>query len=303
MQKTILSTVDVARLFNVTETTVKRWADGGILRCQKTPGGHRKFPVRHVVEFAERSKFEPVGVLSLPAHDGLGPTITMAMLNRDFHTLARAFVEKALSADRMDLYLFISYLYEHHIALWEIFDNVLRPGMMEIGERWHRGEIGINQEHRASYEILDALTRLQSEIFLKPANGNSVAFACMGEELHEIGLRVAASMFEAEGWTTQYIGARTPPDAVIGALEELRPSVLALSFTYASDSQRVLEELRLLGERVRAMNVRLIVGGTGIPEGVRELRTVDGVLTSAKDIVDYLAPGKAPGVGSSEWAS
>jgi methanogenic corrinoid protein MtbC1 len=303
MQKTILSTVDVARLFNVTETTVKRWADGGILRCQKTPGGHRKFPVRHVVEFAERSKFEPVGVLSLPAHDGLGPTIQTAMLNRDFHALAGAFVEKALSPDRMDLYLFVSYLYEHHIALWEIFDNVLRPGMREIGQRWHSGEIGINQEHRASYETLDALTRLQSEIFIKPPNGKSVVFACMGEDLHEIGLRVAASMFEAEGWTAHYIGARTPPDAVIGALEDLHPSVLALSLTYASDPHRVLEELELLGKRVRAMNVRLIVGGTGIPEAVRELRTVDGVLTSAKDILDYLAAEKVSGVGSSECAS
>jgi excisionase family DNA binding protein len=52
MQRTILSTADVARLFNVTETTVKRWADEGVLRCQKTPGGHRRFVIKYVVEFA-----------------------------------------------------------------------------------------------------------------------------------------------------------------------------------------------------------------------------------------------------------
>ena len=97
MHKTVLSTVDVARLFNVTETTVKRWADEGTLKCQKTPGGHRKFPVRNVIEFAENNNFEPTGALTMPDHDGLGSAIQVAILRRDFPELVRAFIEKALS--------------------------------------------------------------------------------------------------------------------------------------------------------------------------------------------------------------
>jgi excisionase family DNA binding protein len=300
MRKTILATVDVARLFNVTETTVKRWADDGTLRCHKTPGGHRKFPMRNIVEFAERNKFEPVGVLVLPKQDDLGASIQMAILGRDFPALVKAFVEKALSPNRTDLYLFFSYLYEHRIALWEIYDNVLCPGMRQIGERWQRGEIGINQEHRASYETLDALARLQSEIYVKPDNGKSAVFACPGEELHEIGLRSAAYIFEAEGWTTHYIGARTPTDAVVSAIRDSHPLVLALSVTYPSDPQRSLEDLRHLSATVHAMGVSAVVGGTGIPPGTREISSVDAVLGSARDILDYLAlkmPASVPSAG------
>ena len=256
--------------------------------------------MRNVVEFAEQNKFEPVGVLTLSAQDDLGASIQMALLDRNFPALVKAYVEKALSPDRTDLYLFFSYLYEHRIALWEIYDNVLCPGMREIGERWHRGEIGVNQEHRASYETLDALARLQSQIYVKPDNGKSVVFACPGEELHEIGLRSAAYIFEAEGWTTHYLGARTPTDAVVAAIRDLRPSLLALSVTYPSDPQRSLDDLRQLSTKVLALGVSVVIGGTGMPPGVHDITSVDAVLGSARDILDHLALKTAANATSGE---
>ena len=37
------STREVAQMWNVSESTVKRWADTSGLHCYRTPGGHRKF--------------------------------------------------------------------------------------------------------------------------------------------------------------------------------------------------------------------------------------------------------------------
>jgi MerR family transcriptional regulator, light-induced transcriptional regulator len=288
MHKTVLSTVDVARLFNVTETTVKRWADEGTLKCQKTPGGHRKFPVRNVIDFAEKNNFEPTGALTMPDHDGLGSAIQVAILGRDFPSLVRAFIEKALSADRSDLYTFFSFLYEHRIQLWEIFDLVLRPGMVEIGERWVRGEINISQEHHASYETLDALARLQAEILMKPRTSESVLFACLGDELHEIGLRCASYVFEAEGWTTHYIGARTPSPAIINALGELKPSVAALSITQLSEPGQLRQDIAGIAQAARSHNIRLILGGTGIPADVLDSKMYDGHLQSSRAIHSFI---------------
>lgn len=289
MRKTILSTVDVARLFNVTETTVKRWADDGTLRCHKTPGGHRKFPMRNVVEFAERSQLEPLGVLAMPKSDEHCASVEMAILNRDFPALVKAFVEKALSPDRNDLYIFFSYLYEHRIALWEIQDNVVRPGMAEIGMRWARGELTVSQEHRASYETLDALARLQSEIFIKPANGKSVVLACPGGEQHEIGLRSASYIFEAEGWTVHYIGASTPVSDVVKSLHDLKPTLLALSMTYTTDPARLMNDVTHLSEEAAAMGIGVVLGGSGVPEGMGSIPSVDATFASAQDVLAYLS--------------
>lgn len=288
LHKTVLSTVDVARLFNVTETTVKRWADEGTLRCQKTPGGHRKFQIRNVVEFAERNNFDPIGVLVMPGHEGHDAPVQVAVLKRDFPALVRMFVDKALSPDRSDLYIFFSFLYEHRFALWEIYDLILQPGMAEIGERWIRGEIGVSQEHRASYETLDALSKLQGEILIKPPTGASVVFACPGEELHEIGLRCAANIFESEGWQTHYLGARTPAQAILAAVRDLRPTAVALSVTNPQDGEALLAAMREIGEVVAPQGVRLILGGSGVPRHVAAEPWHTGVMNSSRDLLTFI---------------
>jgi excisionase family DNA binding protein len=50
-----LTTRQLARLWLVSEATIKRWADTGQLTSSRTVGGHRRFPVAEVMRFqAER---------------------------------------------------------------------------------------------------------------------------------------------------------------------------------------------------------------------------------------------------------
>ena len=50
---------DLATIFSVNESTIKRWADSGKLRCQRTVGNHRRFPLESVSEFVARYHMEP----------------------------------------------------------------------------------------------------------------------------------------------------------------------------------------------------------------------------------------------------
>ena len=288
MKRTVLSTSAVARMFSVTETTVKRWADEGSLRCHRTPGGHRKFEMRHVVEFAERNNFDPVGTLDVVGSDRISAPLQLAVLSRDFLALREEFVKRALSISRTDLYTFLSFLYEHRIQLWEIFDMVLAPGMREIGERWARGEIGVGHEHRASYETLDALAKLQSRIALRPAVGRTVLLAVVGQEQHEIGLRCAASLFEAEGWEIHYLGAQTPAEAVVTVLLESPPAVVCLSITQSEFASVLKPSLRDIVEAAGSVRSRVVIGGRAA-ESARAL-SGKGVLTmsTSKDLLAFI---------------
>jgi len=288
VQKTILSTADVARLFDVTETTVKRWADEGELKCQKTPGGHRKFQVRNVVEFAERNHFEPLATLALPGTDRMAGAIQLAVLERDYAKLVEAFVDRALSPDRHDLAIFLVYLYEHKIAPWEIYDLIVRPGMQMIGEKWMGGEIDIAQEHRASHETLESLSRLQTEVYVKPPVGKSVLCACLDSEMHEMGLRTAYYMFEAEGWHTVYLGSRTPFPSLLRSVSETRPDVVCLSATGPENYRELEAKLRELRETVDAYGGKVILGGRLAKDLPFDRSLVDALLSSARELLDFI---------------
>ena len=285
MHSTILSTADIARLFHVTETTVKRWADEGRLKCQKTPGGHRKFSIRQVVAFAEENNFEPCGILELS--DDLAPKIQMAVVSRDFAQMVDAFVLKSLSPNKTDLFDYLSYLYEHRIQLGEIFDLVLRPAMGIIGERWAAGTLDISHEHRASHETLDALAKLQAQINIKPQNGFVALLACLGEEMHEIGLRCAAYLLESEGWDTHYLGARTPPSSIVTAIRELRPDLVCLSVTSADAIRPPHDSLHEIAETIHASGGRVFGGGAGVQKGMLPAGVFDAVLASTQDLLGH----------------
>jgi excisionase family DNA binding protein len=64
----LLRTVDVARLFQVSERTVSEWARQGRIPSVRTPGGHRRYPA------------EPVRQL-LRDSEGRSPTGTRAVTN------------------------------------------------------------------------------------------------------------------------------------------------------------------------------------------------------------------------------
>lgn len=50
---------EVAALFGVDRRTVANWAARGILPCQRTLGGHRRYRERDVAELLERMGAEP----------------------------------------------------------------------------------------------------------------------------------------------------------------------------------------------------------------------------------------------------
>lgn len=54
MEKEILyySTQEIADHLGVSPSSIQRWADSGKLKCATSDGGHRKFSIDHLTEFA-----------------------------------------------------------------------------------------------------------------------------------------------------------------------------------------------------------------------------------------------------------
>src|SRR5687767_8323392 len=59
--KTHLTPHEVAQLLMVNPVTVRQWAARGLLRSMTTPGGHRRFLLSDVEEFARSRGSTPAG--------------------------------------------------------------------------------------------------------------------------------------------------------------------------------------------------------------------------------------------------
>lgn len=60
MNEILFNTETVSKLLHVSKSTVKRWTDEGILKCVRTPGGHRKFTLSNIQEFTSLFHFYPL---------------------------------------------------------------------------------------------------------------------------------------------------------------------------------------------------------------------------------------------------
>lgn len=260
MQSTI-STHDVARMLGVTETTVKRWSDEGLLRCVRTPGGHRKFLLSDLAAFAKVHGLTAAGLQPPPMTKAQFEELALGISLREYKRIAAVLLEELVQADREGVFELLTYLVTNGAPLSVVADDVIRPAFQRIGELWEQGKFGINQEHAATYTMQEALSRLVPTLHRKPVKALGVLSACPPNELHDLGLRCLSYCLELEGWQTRYLGANTPTESLLQQVDELKPQLVALSVTAPRPKRYLIQQLNAIAKEIRARRAVLILGG------------------------------------------
>lgn len=117
------------------------------------------------------------------------------------------------------------------IAVDDIYVKILAESMRRVGELWHNAQITVDMEHYCTSATQLAMTQLYPEIFAAEPQNKTLLCACPGTELHEMGARMLADVFENNGWDSIYLGAAVPEEYMLNAVRENRPDLVALSVT------------------------------------------------------------------------
>lgn len=291
MKTGLLSTTEVSNMLKVNESTVKRWTDKGSLKCIKTPGGHRKYKMKDVVEFMDTHAYD-VTELLVPGKEQLGKinvSTDYAILSKDFEALSEIFYNTVLEGNREHTFQYLNLLYANRITQIDIFDKILFPAFFKIGMEWISNEVGIEQEHLASNTALHAIYKLQDNVAKKPKHGGIALLGCLEEEYHEMGITCVNNALDANGWTTYYLGANLPTKSFIDGIESYMPDIVCVSSLSPKSQRWLIEQCGALRETAQIIGAKLIVGGIAASDKLRKKMPADHVPTSIADVMTYVS--------------
>jgi excisionase family DNA binding protein len=251
-----LTTKEVARLCRVSDATVKRWDDAGLLKSERTNGGHRRFRAEEVARFQREQN------LGLKLSHGDESAVRAANRRRAnknhshstfFHSLV-AGVEEEAACQVVSAHLQGS-------SLTEIFDRLICPAMCRVGELWYKGELTVAEEHLATQTARSAIYKLR-HVLPVPETSGDLAMCCAFEsDFHELPTHLAQMAIENEGWEVMNFGANMPLYSLAEEVLHRSPAVVCLSATVFTDIERSARDYKEFREKICKLKIPVVLGG------------------------------------------
>ena len=174
--------------------------------------------------------------------------------------LAAAYLDLLLSGNRQQAVDLIQNRVQQDVSIKDLYLYVFQRIQLEIGRLWENNQISVAQEHYCSAATQLIMSLLYPRILNSSPRKPSIVSTCVGDELHEIGIRMVTDFFEMEGWKTYYLGANAPAKTILAALKEREADILAISATITYHIPQVQELIREVHGSDSAAT-KILVGG------------------------------------------
>lgn len=178
----------------------------------------------------------------------------------EYRDYAQTYLLALIEARRNDaVELILSAVNRENVSIEDLYIKIFTNVLYEIGRLWQSQRINVGQEHFATVVTQYIMSMLYEKIFTKELKTVKMMGVCVGDELHEIGIRMVCDIFEMNNWDSYYLGANVPLESIIGELERIKPQVLALSATTAHRVPQCIEIIKAI--KVKTSGTKIIVGG------------------------------------------
>ncbi len=175
--------------------------------------------------------------------------------------LAKDYLDALLRGERHSASQLILDAVAHGADVRDIYLHVFQRVQYEIGRLWQINRISVAQEHFCTAATQLIMSQLYPYIFRTERVSRRLVATCVGDELHEIGVRMVADFFEMVGWDTYYLGANTPTAGILRALEERHAHVLGISATITFHVSQVADLIAQVRATEVGKHVKILVGG------------------------------------------
>ncbi|HHY41205.1 MAG TPA: 5-methyltetrahydrofolate--homocysteine methyltransferase [Syntrophaceticus sp.] len=158
----------------------------------------------------------------------------------------------------------------------------LQAGMVEIGDRFARGEYFLSELIMSGEIMKKAMALLEPKLagVDQEYKGNIVIGTVQGD-IHDLGKNIVAMLLKGAGYNVIDLGVDVPAEKFIDAVKENQAPLLAMSvlLTGCQDPMRdIIKAVRDAG-----LDVKVLIGGNYVDEKVKEYCGADYFGTTADD--------------------
>lgn len=278
----------VAQALQVSESSVKRWCDRGVIRTDRTLGGHRRIPLEHLMEFLESTNRRIVdpGAIGLSdrreledqrqiQRDAIAELSSRADRFGEDPSIANApflqsqFERALLAGDEAQCRKVISSWYAIHGNMASVADDLMAPTFRVIGQMWECGRADVYQERRGCeicIRLIHELRRLISDPY------NEAPFAMGGTsegDNYQVANQLIEIIFREAGWRTISLGSGVPFSSMASAIQKYRPKVFWLSVSHIDSDDEFLDRFQRFSEELPP-GTMLVVGGRCLSDSLRK---------------------------------
>ncbi len=196
-----------------------------------------------------------------------------------------SYLSSLLKGNRSDCGKMVNKLLGVGMPVKKLYQQLFQRSLYRVGELWEFNRISVAVEHLATSVTEGLMNQMYSDIISSGRSGKKAIISSVENELHQVGGKMVADIFEMHGWDCLYLGANTPVYDLIRFIHETEPDLVGLSLT-------VYFHLGILKKTIEAIRkefkeLKIIIGGQAFRYGGESVaKQYDGVtyLSSLDDL-------------------
>lgn len=254
-----LTTRQVAKALQVSESSVKRWCNSGVIPTVRTVGGHRRIPLMGLTEFLEKTdrKLEHP-VVARDASDNA--TIEPEQ--------QQAFTDALRTGDESQCRRILTDVFASGLTLASIADEFIAYAMHVLGESWSCGDLEVYEERRGCELCSRLLYELSRLIPEAPTNAPLAMGGSPEKDIYTLPSQIVELVLREELWRTMNLGANLPLETMLAAAIKHRPRILWLSVSHIADENSFIEAYQKLSDSLPSETL-LVIGGRALTDELR----------------------------------
>lgn len=229
---------------------------------ERSPSGHRRYRKEQVGVLRDLAKLahagHSIGDLILEYRDGRLDSLVEGGNDAEEASKSAAVVDRLFDGETHEAEVLLDRLSERFSPM-ELIERVIEPALVDVGERWFRGEGQIFQERCATGMLMGRVERLLEQARRENAKpARTVLVGSVQGDHHQGGGLMVSLALELAGWRAISLGVDLPIVEFQKAIDRWRPDALALSFVLSRNINKRFQEL------AKITDVPVFVGGRSI---------------------------------------